>query len=83
MDLVNPWSSGNLDEFLYYCCPECDVKDKCTESFLQHALECHPLSENYFKNFQNATDINNSFQVKEDDKVDIDDTKYLENIGNY
>ena len=68
MDFVNPWSSGNLDEFLYYCCPECDVKDKSTESFLQHALDCHPLSEDYFKTF--AKDIAYSHQFKENGKYE-------------
>ena len=24
----NPWSSGNISEFLFYNCPECDVKEK-------------------------------------------------------
>ena len=34
---VNPWGIENLEEFLYYCCPECPNKFKESESFLDHA----------------------------------------------
>ena len=36
-DFVSPWSVTNLEEFLYFCCPECDVKDQSREDFIQHA----------------------------------------------
>ena len=42
VDESNPWLVNNLDDFLYYCCPECGLKDKSKEIFLQHALEAHP-----------------------------------------
>ena len=38
----NPWDVENLEEFLYFCCPECDLKDSSKMNFLQHALEQHP-----------------------------------------
>ena len=34
----NPWTVEHLEEFLYYCCPECDEKSQSKELFLQHAL---------------------------------------------
>ena len=37
----NPWSSGNISEFLFYNCPECDVKEKDQYAFLGHALQNH------------------------------------------
>ena len=45
-DEENPWSVNNLDVYLYYCCPECDVnfnfwKNKSKELFLEHALKEH------------------------------------------
>ena len=43
-DQQNPWSAINLDEFLYYCCPECDTKDQSKEVFIKHALDNHPNS---------------------------------------
>ena len=47
----NPWVVNNLEEFLYYCCPECDeVKIQCRETFLKHALNQHPKAkEGLFK----------------------------------
>ena len=34
----NPWDVSNIEEFLYYCCPECDTKVKTTHAFLDHAI---------------------------------------------
>jgi hypothetical protein len=37
----NPWSVTNLDEFLYYCCPECDNRTQSKELFINHAYLNH------------------------------------------
>ena len=37
----NPWLETNLDKFLLYCCPECDVKKPGKKEFLLHALQSH------------------------------------------
>ena len=37
----NPWVVKNLKDFQFYVCPECDVKEKFLETFLQHALNEH------------------------------------------
>ena len=37
----NPWFVSNLDEFLQYCCPECDDKYQSKETFVLHAFEKH------------------------------------------
>ena len=42
----NPWSVP-IENFLHFCCPECDSKDKNRESFIQHALENHPMAVEY------------------------------------
>ena len=39
----NPWAVESLENFLYYCCPECDMKNTSREDFLEHALNQHPL----------------------------------------
>ena len=41
MKTKNPWSVTNIEEFHFYCCPECNVKDHSKEIFFQHALEKH------------------------------------------
>ena len=45
--IENPWNVGNLDEFLYFCCPECDLRDQSKAQFLQHALEQHPKAKEF------------------------------------
>ena len=48
MDELNPWAVGNIEEFHYYCCPECDERNHSKECFIQHALEKHPNSRYEF-----------------------------------
>ena len=43
----NPWDVSNIQEFLYYNCPECDTRVKDSELFVQHALDNHELSKSY------------------------------------
>lgn len=49
---LNPWSVEDLDEFLFYCCPECDEKCVSKETFLNHALELHPHAGQCLNKFQ-------------------------------
>lgn len=39
----NPWEVKQLDEFLFYCCPECENKSLSKKVFINHALSQHPL----------------------------------------
>ena len=39
--MTNPWSI-ELDEYLYYCCPQCDEKCKTKPQFIDHACSTHP-----------------------------------------
>ena len=66
--MENPWNVGNIDEFLYFCCPECDLKDQSKTNFLQHALDQHPKANEYVNQL-------NSFMVKEEPYED-DPTSY-------
>ena len=51
MNLVCPWNIESLEEFLFYFCPECEVKKQSRDDFLQHALKNHPTSCDYLKQF--------------------------------
>ena len=42
----NPWNVSNLEEFLFYCCPECDMKDVDRDRFLNHVVIAHPRAKN-------------------------------------
>ena len=61
----NPWSVKNLDEFLYFCCPECHVKDSSQEKFIKHALEHHPKAKHYLEPFI----IKEEFYENDEDKA--------------
>ena len=39
---TNPWLVEELEEFLYFCCPECDEKCRAKDLFLKHAFCQHP-----------------------------------------
>ena len=42
---VSPWYVINLEDFLFYCCPECDNKSKDHNAFLNHAVTSHPTAK--------------------------------------
>ena len=51
---VNPWTTvEDLSEFLNYCCPECDYKDRFEQSFSYHALQNHKNSTVFFASNKN------------------------------
>ena len=43
----SPWIVESLEDFLYYCCPECNERNQSREDFLQHALNEHPEAKDY------------------------------------
>ena len=53
MDVIetSPWCVTNLDELMYYCCPQCDKKDKNKNSFLKHAFDEHPEAKKHLEMF--------------------------------
>ena len=46
-ELENPWVAATLEEFQFYCCPECDVRVHARDSFVKHALKKHPHAINF------------------------------------
>ena len=63
-DEINPWAVGNLEEFLYFCCPECDEKNQSRELFLEHALDQHPKAKECF------SDVDVKQEPKEENTFD-------------
>ena len=49
----NPWIIEELEEFLYYCCPQCDfrVRFDQRQQFVEHALRCHPMARKHIETF--------------------------------
>ena len=46
-DSNDQWCVSSVDEFLLYCCPDCDFKEKNKDDFIKHAISQHPISANY------------------------------------
>ena len=47
----NPWAVSNFNEFLYFCCPECDYRSKYQFNLAKHAESEHTKT---FKKCQNV-----------------------------
>ena len=75
----NPWSKGNLEEFLFYCCPECDVRDQSKETFLEHALIDHPHSRPFLQPLQIKEETSDASKNLFAVKVEIDDSVGIKN----
>ena len=62
MDIHNPWKVENLEEFLHYCCPECDLSRETVfqskQLFLKHALDEHPEAIDCLKTFEMKVEPN-------------------------
>ena len=48
----NPWVVTNLDEFLFFCCPECDSQSPNKALFINHALIEHPKAREIIPNLE-------------------------------
>ena len=49
----NPWVVEDLEDFLRYCCPQCDFKEQFDQrqQFIEHALRCHPMARKHIETF--------------------------------
>jgi hypothetical protein len=45
----NPWEVEQLEDFLFFCCPECDERSPTKDIFIEHAINDHPLVIKKFK----------------------------------
>ena len=71
----NPWNVTSLDDFLYYCCPECDTKTVTKSEFIGHAVNNHPRSQDIIDSLEGkgskaVTDIENNVIHHESDVID-------------
>ena len=75
-NIDNPWSVSSIEQFLYFCCPECDVKDQSKESFIQHAFDEHPKAKKYLLKLKVKEEIYESDIVHEE--YEEQDSSYLD-----
>ena len=53
--IINPWQVENLQEFLYYHCPQCEFTSKELIEFYSHAVENHEQARVEFCKDSNVT----------------------------
>ena len=79
LEPFNPWKVEDIDQFLNYCCPECDTKQKTKSEFIVHAIDAHPKSRDYLPLYDfeeenenietfnpTADEVFPDFEIKED-----------------
>ena len=70
--LSNPWLVENINDFLYFCCPECNEKNRDRELFLKHAFDEHPMAKQGLGMISNKMSIMTIFGHKHfKQKLDI------------
>lgn len=86
---VNPWTVETLTVYLFYCCPECDIKCSNEDSFVEHALTSHTQAREAFdvpksllnpiitieKNCENNSDVPARYHHHSDDVSSDSDMK--------
>ena len=82
-EVFNPWNVSNVDDFLHYCCPECDVRHDSKTLFINHAIDEHPKSRLFLSIF----DLKPGNESNEFDQLDqfedFDDTEMFEDDIEY
>ena len=69
IEMFNPWKVESIDQFLNYCCPECDTKQKTKSDFIIHAIDAHPDSREYLPLFDYEDGKVNIFDPQDDDEL--------------
>merc|ERR1711881_298161 len=79
----NPWNVETLNEFLYYCCPECNEKDR-SKDFIGKFKVKQELSE-YEIGESGLCDVKKEYkhlevecEIQEDVDVKIQDYNYID-----
>ena len=75
MKQENPWVVSNIQEFLYYNCPECDTKERDSEVFIQHALDNHEMSKSYLNQPEIEKVPQNQDEISDHEMEEVKDTK--------
>ena len=74
------WDVKSLEDFLYYCCPECNERKQSREGFLTHALNQHPESNDFLVHYHHIKEeLEESILVKKNDaneEASMIDEKY-------
>ena len=64
-----PWNVESLEDFLYYCCPECNDRNQSRDDFLQHALKEHPDAKNYLVPIYVKNEYDDTYDIDTKDNL--------------
>ena len=80
----NPWTYKNAQEYLYFCCAECDFKDRNETNFVTHAVTHHSKAKNVFsvqiQESQIIEDFSESIPEEEEPLSEIDEKQEFHEI---
>ena len=68
-DKFNPWTVTSLDDFLFYCCPECDHKSITKGVFIEHAVNNHPKSQDVIDSLESKVNLTSIKTENENNKT--------------
>ena len=78
-DWENPWKVAAIEDFQFFCCPECDCRNHSKDDFLAHAFETHPDAKEALKDILGiCTAIEVKAEKADDDISDIEQRPDLE-----
>ena len=75
---VLPWGVESLDQFLFYCCPECDNKYEDPQNFINHAMQTHANATVEEEN--EIEDVNNENIEYAEDNEDVNNVRHVEDV---
>ena len=66
LERFHPWNVKNIEDFLFLCCPECEIKTKNVNHFIDHAIREHQSSyEHVNDHVNNVNQKVNNFETDE------------------
>ena len=77
----NPWIVENIEAFSFYCCPECDFKQKDEDYFKRHAMDSHNKSKIFFIMSKSETNTSYDFmEVEAEPESQYENEKSMKNF---
>ena len=68
---LNPWAVSRIEEFLFFCCPECNERIQSRNKFIQHALKKHKKSRTYLAHISDIPPSSRKIMAEKNPKSKI------------
>ena len=67
----NPWNIESLEDFHFYCCPQCEFRNLSKSEFIKHAVMEHPDSQDLIDKLEGKKHLNSVTESIQDSDDDI------------